>query len=35
MIFNGIIEVKKENKEITYSYPEKSSRDRKGELRIG
>jgi len=23
MIFNGIIEVKKENKEITYSYPEK------------
>lgn len=23
MIFNGIIEIKKENKEITYSYPEK------------
>ena len=23
MIFNGIIEVKKENKEITYSYPKK------------
>jgi uncharacterized protein YndB with AHSA1/START domain len=23
MIFNGIIEVKKDNKEITYSYPEK------------
>jgi uncharacterized protein YndB with AHSA1/START domain len=23
MIFNGIIEVKKENKEITFSYPEK------------
>ena len=23
MIFNGIIEVKKANKEITYSYPEK------------